>query len=141
MPGFAQGMLFSSMLLIRQNLVTKRSLSLFRNSETKDFAPGETIFSAGEEGKLMYVVTEGEVDILVGTVVAETVKPGGIFGEMALIDRQVRSASAVARTQCKLVVVDQRRFQFLVSETPFFAIQVMSIMAERLRHANTLISS
>lgn len=117
------------------------SLSLFRNSETKDFAPGETIFSAGEEGKLMYVVTEGEVDILVGTVVAETVKPGGIFGEMALIDRQVRSASAVARTQCKLVVVDQRRFQFLVSETPFFAIQVMSIMAERLRHANTLISS
>jgi len=84
----------------------------------------------------MYVVQEGEVDIVVGTSVAETVAPGGIFGEMALIDQHVRSAGAVARTPCKLVLVDQRRFQFLVAETPFFAIQVMSIMAERLRHAN-----
>jgi CRP/FNR family transcriptional regulator, cyclic AMP receptor protein len=112
------------------------SLSLFRNAETKEFAAGETIFSAGEDGTVMYVVAEGEVDILVGPVIAETVIPGGIFGEMALIDRQVRSADAVARTNCKLVPVDLRRFQFLVSETPFFAVQVMSIMAERLRHAN-----
>jgi CRP/FNR family cyclic AMP-dependent transcriptional regulator len=121
------------------------SLSLFRNSETKEFAPGETIFTAGEEGRLMYVVTEGEVDILIGAMttgstVAETVLPGGIFGEMALIDHHVRSADAIARTHCNLVVVDQRRFQFLVSETPFFAIQVMSIMAERLRKANTLLA-
>ena len=88
----------------------------------------------------MYVVVEGEVDIRVGKVTAETVVQGGIFGEMALIDQQVRSADAVARTQCKLVEVDQRRFQFLVSETPYFAIQVMTIMAERLRHANVRIA-
>lgn len=112
------------------------SLSLFLNSETKEFAPGETIFSAGEEGKMMYVVTEREVNILVGPTIAETVTAGGIFGEMAIIDHHVRSAGAIARTQCKVVPVDQRRFQFLVSEAPFFAIQVMSIMAERLRHAN-----
>jgi CRP/FNR family transcriptional regulator, cyclic AMP receptor protein len=112
------------------------SLSLFHNAETREFAPGETIFKAGEEGKVMYVVTEGEVDILVGPIIAETVTAGGIFGEMALIDRHVRSADAAARTQCKVVEVDQRRFQFLVSETPFFALQVMSIMAERLRRAN-----
>jgi CRP/FNR family cyclic AMP-dependent transcriptional regulator len=112
------------------------SLSLFRNAETKEFAPGETIFSTGDEGTMMYVVAEGEVEIWVGPVLAETVMPGGIFGEMALIDRQARSADAIAQTHCKLVPVDQRRFQFLVSETPFFALQVMAIMAERLRHAN-----
>lgn len=112
------------------------SLSLFRNSDTKEFAAGQTIFSAGDEGKVMYVVAEGEVDIWLGQVVAETVSPGGIFGEMALIDQHVRSADAIARTDCKVVVVDQKRFQFLVSETPFFALQVMGIMAERLRHAN-----
>jgi hypothetical protein len=55
------------------------SISLFQNAETKDFAPGEKIFSAGEEGKLMYFVAEGEVDILVGSIVTEIVKPGGIF--------------------------------------------------------------
>jgi CRP/FNR family cyclic AMP-dependent transcriptional regulator len=112
------------------------SLSLFRNAETRDFAPGETIFTAGEEGAHMYVVAEGEVEIWVGPVLAETVSQGGIFGEMALIDHHVRSADAIAQTTCKLVPVDQRRFQFLVSETPFFALQVMGIMAERLRHAN-----
>jgi CRP/FNR family cyclic AMP-dependent transcriptional regulator len=112
------------------------SLSLFRNAETREFAPGETIFSAGDEGKVMYVVTEGEVDIRVGQVIVETVTPGGIFGEMALIDHHVRSADAISRTKCCLVEVDQRRFQFLISETPYFSLQVMSIMAERLRHAN-----
>jgi CRP-like cAMP-binding protein len=55
---------------------------------------------------------------------------------MALIDHHVRSADAVAQSNCKVVMVDQKRFQFLISETPFFALQVMSIMAERLRHAN-----
>jgi CRP/FNR family cyclic AMP-dependent transcriptional regulator len=115
------------------------SLSLFRNAQTQDFNPGDKIFSAGEEGRTMYVVSEGEVDIVVGQVVAESVKPGGIFGEMALIDGHVRSADAVARTQCRLVLVDLRQFQFLVSETPFFAVQVMGIMAERLRHANARI--
>lgn len=84
----------------------------------------------------MYVVAEGDVEIWVGPVLAETVTAGGIFGEMALIDHDVRSADAVAQTACKLVPVDQRRFQYLVSETPFFALQVMGIMAKRLRHAN-----
>ena len=112
------------------------TLSLFRNAPSEEFAAGQIIFSAGEEGKSMYVVAEGEVNIVVGSVIAETVVPGGIFGGMALIDLRVRSADAVAKTACKLVPVDLRQFQFLVSETPFFAVQVMSIMAERLRHAN-----
>jgi CRP/FNR family cyclic AMP-dependent transcriptional regulator len=115
------------------------SLSLFRSAETREFAPGERIFSTGDVGKVMYVVTQGEVDIRVGEVLAETVTSGGIFGEMALIDHHVRSADAIARTQCTLVEVDQRRFQFLVSETPYFSLQVMSIMAERLRHANDML--
>ena len=115
------------------------SLSLFRNAETTTYNAGDTIFSTGEEGKIVYVVTEGEVEIRVGRVVAETVTSGGIFGEMALIDGHVRSADAVARTTCRVALLDLRRFQFLVSETPFFAVQVMSIMASRLRSANELI--
>lgn len=112
------------------------SLSLFRNAETKEYEPGQTIFSSGDEGNTMFVVAEGEVEIWVGPVLAEVVSAGGIFGEMTLIDHQVRSADAIAQSHCKLVPVDQRRFQFLVSETPYFALQVMSIMAQRLRHTN-----
>jgi CRP-like cAMP-binding protein len=56
-----------------------------------------------------------------------------MFGEMALIDREPRSATAVAETDCELVVIDKRRFWFLVQETPYFAEIVMRVMADRLR--------
>ena len=52
---------------------------------------------------------------------------------MELIDREPRSASAVAATGCELVSIEKRRFWFLVQETPYFAETVMRVMAERLR--------
>jgi CRP-like cAMP-binding protein len=52
---------------------------------------------------------------------------------MSLIDDSPRSADAVAKTACVLAPVDERRFLFLVHETPMFALHVMSVMAERLR--------
>jgi CRP/FNR family cyclic AMP-dependent transcriptional regulator len=82
---------------------------------------------------MMYVVKEGEVEVIVNGKVVDTIGPGGILGEMALIDKQPRSATATAKTDCKLVSVDEQRFQRLVQQTPHFAIQVMRVMAQRLR--------
>jgi CRP-like cAMP-binding protein len=56
-----------------------------------------------------------------------------VFGEMSVVDSSPRSATAVAVTDTKLAVIDRRMFLFLVHETPMFALQVMSTMAERLR--------
>jgi len=110
------------------------TIGLFRNSpETMQFLEGQTIFSKGENGREMFVVTEGEVDILIGENVVDTVGPGGIFGELALIDDAPRSATAVAKTLAKVVPVGERRFTFLLQQTPHFAIQVMRVMAERLK--------
>jgi CRP/FNR family cyclic AMP-dependent transcriptional regulator len=117
------------------------NLSIFRHAETLDFAAGKTIFEQGETGAAMYVVSEGEVEILSGPVVLETAAAGSVIGEMALIDHAERSATAVAKTDCKLVAVDQRRFEFLVQQTPYFALEVMQLMAERLRKANSRIAS
>ena len=64
-----------------------------------------------------------------------------IFGEMALIDDEPRSATVIARTDCRLLEVDRRRFEFMVSETPYFALAVMRVMADRLRKANARIAS
>jgi CRP-like cAMP-binding protein len=52
---------------------------------------------------------------------------------MALLDSSPRTARAVARTGCKLVPVNQKRFNLLVQHTPDFAIQIMRVMAGRLR--------
>jgi CRP-like cAMP-binding protein len=99
----------------------------------QSFSPGQRIFSEGQHGDWMYVVVEGEVDLLVNNRLVEHVGPGGVLGEMSLLDAEPRSATAVARTPCKLWSIDRRRFSHLVQETPDFAIQIMRVMAGRLR--------
>ena len=59
-----------------------------------------------------------------------------IFGEMALIDNQPRSATAVAVTDVELVPVSEKQFLFLVGQTPYFALKVMRVLAQRLRATN-----
>ena len=113
------------------------NLNLFRNSDAAVSKPaGEVLFREGDAGDVMYVVVEGEVELRVGEHTVETLVPGGIFGELALIDSQPRSATAIARTSCRLVSIDQKRFTFLVQQTPFFALQVMRVLADRLRRMN-----
>jgi CRP-like cAMP-binding protein len=107
--------------------------------DTRAFTDGQPIFSIGDPGTEMYVVKSGEVEIMVGDKVIATVGPGGIFGEMALVDGEPRSANAVARSDCEVVPVDERAFTFLVGETPHFALQVMRTLADRLRRMNQLV--
>jgi CRP-like cAMP-binding protein len=112
---------------------------LFKNAEdVESFKAGETIFSEGAAGDEMYVVLDGEAEIRVAGESVEVVGIGGIIGEMALIDSKERSASAVAKSDCRLAAVNEHRFMFLVQETPFFALHVMRILANRLRHMNLL---
>jgi len=106
---------------------------LKREKEIRSIEAGQPIFTEGEPGAAMYAVVEGEVNIVLHGHVLETVGEGGIFGELALVDDQPRSASAIARTRCKVAVIDLRRFSVLVQQTPFFAVEVMQVMAARLR--------
>ena len=69
-------------------------------------------------------------------VVLAILGAGEIFGEMALIDNEPRSASAIAITDVELVPVTEKQFLFLVSQTPYFALKVMRVLAQRLRATN-----
>src|SRR5258705_12809959 len=97
---------------------------------------GETIFRAFEMGSEMYVVLEGEVELTIDSTVLETLGPGEPFGEMALIDQTPRTATAIAKTPCKLAVIPEKRFLFMVQTTPHFALLIMKVMADRLRKMN-----
>jgi CRP-like cAMP-binding protein len=98
--------------------------------------PGGVIFTAGDTGREMYVVRTGSVDLKIGDTLLESVGPGGILGELALVDPAPRSASAVAGPDCTLVRVDQAAFDDLVRRVPGLALEVMRVMARRLRKAN-----
>jgi CRP-like cAMP-binding protein len=110
------------------------TIEIFRKeSAPRAFAAGEVVFQLDGAPDVMYGVLDGELEVRVGERVIDRVGAGGIVGEMALIDAKPRSATVVAVTPARLVAIDQRRFLFLVQQTPFFAINVMAVMAERLR--------
>jgi CRP-like cAMP-binding protein len=112
-------------------------INLFRNArDAKTLASGEVLFREGDPGDTMFAVTEGQIALARDGEVLEDVGPGGILGEMALIDSGPRSATATATAPTRVVPVDQKHFTYLVHEHPTFALQVMTIMAERLRRTN-----
>jgi CRP-like cAMP-binding protein len=81
----------------------------------------------------MYVVKKGVVELSVRGKVIASIENGGVFGEMALIDNKPRSATARAKTNCDLVPIDEERFLVLVHQKPSFALEVMRVLAQRLR--------
>ena len=97
------------------------------------FKAGQTIFDIGERAEMMYMVVDGEVEIQYNGRVLQTVGAQEVFGEMALIDNRPRSAKAIARTECWLAGINKDRFLVLVEKNPNFALEVMQVMAERLR--------
>ena len=83
----------------------------------------------------MYVLIEGQAEISIDGVLFEQLAHGSFVGEMAVIDSSPRYATVTATSKCKFVVVNRKRFHFLLDETPGFAIEVMKIMSARLKRA------
>ena len=101
------------------------------------FEAGDVIFRQGDPGDAVYIVLDGKVDLRVQGRLVETVGPGGVLGEMALIEQAPRVASATARTGADLLPISQARFMSMIQQTPNFALQIMRVMAVRLRRMNS----
>ena len=101
---------------------------------TVRYERNKVIMVAGQTGAFMYVVLEGRVAISIRGAVVERVGPGGIFGEMALVDQSPRSANAAAETDCALLAINRAVFLSLVKSDPTFGISLLSSMAERVRN-------
>jgi CRP/FNR family cyclic AMP-dependent transcriptional regulator len=97
---------------------------------------GQVIFAQGDPGHALFIVRTGSVDLKIGDEVVETVEQGGIFGEMSLVDPAPRSAAAVAGPDCSLVMVEEHSFNDLLRRVPGLGIEIMKVMARRLRKAN-----
>ena len=109
-------------------------LEIFKDSpKARSLPAGEAIFRHGDAAHEMYVLLDGRVDISVEGRVVESLEPGSIFGEMAVVDDQPRSADAVAVSPVKVEPIDQEWFLHLVRKSPPFALHVMSVLAKRLR--------
>jgi CRP/FNR family transcriptional regulator, cyclic AMP receptor protein len=112
-------------------------LGLFGDdAASESLSAGQVLFNKGDAADRFYVVKSGELQILDGNRVFETVGPGGLVGEMALVDHSLRSATVRAVAASEVIPLDEKRFLFMVQQTPFFAVRVMRVMSARLRAMN-----
>ena len=113
---------------------------LQNNSHIKSLTAGAIIFQQGTEGKVMYGIIEGEVEMLVNDKIVETIQQGDVFGQGALLHSDhLRTSTARAKTDCKIAVLDREHFLFAVQETPLFALEVMRSYSDRFRRLKLLI--
>ena len=120
------------------------ALEFFKSAgKAAAIAEGEKIFAENERAipmvrkNKMYLLLKGEVGLLAGQKSLGSVRPGEIFGEMALISDAPRSASAVAKTACRVIALDDEAFQAALKKKPEFAMMMMSVMVHRLRQRIT----
>jgi CRP/FNR family cyclic AMP-dependent transcriptional regulator len=97
----------------------------------------KVIMQEGEGGVFMYVVLDGRVAVSIKDTVVEKVGPGGVFGEMALVNPGARLASATAETDCTLIAINRNTFLTLVKSKPAFGLTLLKSLAERLRFMDT----
>lgn len=118
------------------------TIDIFKGSpDARDITAGTVVFTQGDEADVMYAVVEGELAIDVNGKTVGTVGPGQVVGEMALIDRhgKPRTATVTAAVDSRIVAVDEDEFLRLVHRVPFFALQLLRIVSERLRRTNELL--
>lgn len=121
----------------RSDILDRKTLAGLQDQlstrEASEFPAGKLIMRAGAVGAFMYVVLEGRVAISVGESVIEHVGPGGMFGELALVDRSARAASATAESDCKLLAINRTDFLELVKAKPAFGASLLKSIAVRMQ--------
>jgi CRP-like cAMP-binding protein len=109
--------------------------AVFSNArERRTLATGEVLFSARDAGSQMFGVITGRIELRRGDQVLETVGADGTFGELAIIDDEPRTLTAVAVEPTDVAAINRQEFLFLVHETPMFAIQVMRSLSDRIKN-------
>jgi CRP/FNR family transcriptional regulator, cyclic AMP receptor protein len=106
----------------------------------RDFKAGTVLFTEGQPGDYMYVITRGEVEIRrnVGETerVLAVLPAGEFFGEMAILNARPRSATAVVRTDSRLLVIEGSTFEAMLRARPEIALRIIKALAVRLENAN-----
>jgi CRP/FNR family cyclic AMP-dependent transcriptional regulator len=111
--------------------------SLIANAgKVMTFEAGEKVFLENDTARTMYVVSSGRVDIITFGTILENVGPSGIFGEIALLDDEPRSAAAIAIEPTEVIALSKDEFLAIIARRPEFALHVMRTLAKRIRRMN-----
>lgn len=110
-------------------------------AEPRTFRDGETIFRPEERGDCAFILRSGKVEMRERGRAVEILRPGEIFGELALLDDQPRTASAVAAGPVEVIPIDRALFEVLMRDDPDFALTVVRLLARSLRATMNLLET
>lgn len=110
----------------------------------KSYMPGEIIVAQGDVGDCMFVIQEGEAEVLREdngvSMVIDTMKPGDLFGEMAILEHTVRSSTVRALSVVRALTIDRRTFLRRIQEDPSLAMSVLDVMCRRVRQLDASVA-
>ncbi len=123
-----------------QYMTYKELLALLAIAKGRSFQPGQTVVKEGEAGEEMFVIFRGRVEVEKGGAVIATLRAGGHFGEMALVDQAPRSATVVAVEQASAVSLSREALLKLMRKDSLMAVKLLwsftQVLSERLRNTN-----
>jgi CRP-like cAMP-binding protein len=110
---------------------------------TASFAPGDIIFAQGDLGTEMFIILDGNVEIVKHindeSHILSKLEKGDFFGEMALLEAAPRTADAIARSETKVLVINGSQFDEMLRKNPEIAVRIIRKYSKRLREANALL--
>lgn len=112
----------------------------------KAYPEGTVIVEQNEIGNFLYIILKGRVKVcIIGEdgreVMLSTLRENDFFGEMSVIDKKPRSASVIALEDCELLVIHRKNFIEMIREFPQLSLEILSVMAQRLRKADAQIET
>ena len=102
---------------------------------------GAVITQIGEPGDSFFVIIDGMVAVRTPVGAGSQLRPGDFFGEMSLVDGEPRSATIVATTDLRLLIVDRFHFWRLLDETPDLTRRILTILSRRVRHLEQTVNA
>lgn len=133
MPRSVESIMVLSELPLFSELSTRELAELAEVVTWVSARPGEVLCAKGEVGEAMYFVLSGEVRVEQSGATVATLGPGEPFGEMALFDDEVRSATVVVERAARLGRIDRSAFIEIVGELPGIALGICRVLSRRVR--------
>jgi CRP-like cAMP-binding protein len=120
---------------------TRQLRAIARIAEVQEVPAGEVLARIGEPGDRFFVIVDGSARIEVSAQNHSRISPGGFFGEMSLLDGEPRSATVIADTAMRLLVIPRREFVTLLREVPSLTQRMLITLCQRLRSAEKALNA
>ncbi len=115
-------------------------MTMYKGMTGKVYQDGDVVVRQGEVGDCMYMISSGKAEVLVKKgskqVLLAVLGPRDFFGEMAIFDREKRSATVRAKGELRVIAIDKENFEKRIIQMPWLAFSLLEKMSHRIREAD-----